>query len=58
MMYKNYLIKRTTKYGAQCWGVFQQYHDQSGWHITSYPVFTAKTIRDCKDAINCHFGRL
>ena len=63
MIYKNYLIKRTEKYGAPCLGVFQQENKRDAlgrYHLefSSYPVYTAKTVRECKEGINCHFGRL
>lgn len=64
MLYKNYLIKRTSKYGAPCWGVYcweSGINFATGEHYErwqSYPAYTAKTQRECKEAINCHFGRL
>ncbi len=63
MIYKNYLIQRTTKYGMPCWGVFVQENKKDAfgrYHLewSNHPTYTAKTIRECKEAISCHFGRL
>lgn len=62
-IYKNYKIEQTTQYGMPCYGVF---YWESGIDITgrryqkwsNHPTFTAKTVRECKEAINCRFGRL
>ena len=61
--YKGYPIrKRQTGYKSYVWDVMVEEHDRD--HITGKEIikervtYTGKTLDECKQAINAHFGRL
>ena len=62
-IYKGYPIrKRSTGYKSHVWDVMVEDHDRD--HITGREVirervtYTGRTLNECKQAINAHFGRL
>ena len=59
MMYKNYLIQREDTICGKNYNVYQQETNDGGrtWKF-SRTSSGYRTIREAKDAINAHFGRL
>lgn len=55
--YKGYNIrKKSIGYKRHIWEVLTEYHDFGT--ITQHVTYTGTTLKQCKQAINAHFGRL